>query len=87
MLQKMNVIRERQEKLTLKHFEIDQIKVDPDSKEEGGEGESLIELTQGLEKLGTAIQSLHSDNTLLRGHNVKPTKTVSLQPVATDDDV
>ncbi len=86
MLQKMNVIRERQEKLTLKHFEIDQIKVDPDSKEEGGD-ESLIELTQGLEKLGTAIQNLHSDNTLLRGHNVKPTKTVSLRPIATDENV
>ncbi len=86
MLQKMNVIRERQEKLTLKHFEIDQIKVDPDNKKEGSE-DSLIELTQGLEKLGTAIQNLHSDNTLLRGHNVKPTKTVSLKPMSGDENV
>lgn len=80
MLQKMNEIREMQEKLTLKHFEIDQIKIDP---EVGSKGEtddsSLIELTQGLEKLGDAIQSLHSDNTLLRGHNAK---TVSLQPIS-----
>ena len=81
MLQKMNDIREMQEKLTLKHFEIDQMKVDPDSKGEGSDG-SLIGLTQGLEKLGAAIQSLHSDNTLLRGHNTKPAKTVSLQPIS-----
>ncbi len=81
MLQKMNEIREMQEKLTLKHFEIDQMKSDPDGKGEGSDG-SLIDLTQGLEKLGAAIQSLHSDNTLLRGHNTKPAKTVSLQPIS-----
>ena len=83
MLQKMSEIREMQEKLTLKHFEIDQMKVDPDtgSAGEAASDASLMELTQGLEKLGTAIQSLHSDSSLLRGHSRKP-KSVSLHPMS-----
>ena len=80
MLQRMNEIRVMQEKLTLKHFEIDQVKVAQESSstasaraataqpsgEEKGEEEdaSLIELTQQLEKLGTAIQNLHSSESL-----------------------
>ena len=81
MLQRMNEIREMQEKLTLKHFEIDQIKVaqesssssastsaataQPSGEEKNEEDDtSLLELTQQLEKLGTAIQNLHSSETL-----------------------
>ena len=84
MLQRMNEIREMQEKLTLKHFEIDQIKVaqesssssgggtstsattaQPSSEEKGDEDDaSLLELTQQLEKLGIAIQNLHSSESL-----------------------
>lgn len=66
MLQKMNDIREMQEKLTLKHFEIDQTKMAPETASgtavgEDKEDEQLHELTQALEKLGSTIQSLHSD--------------------------
>ena len=85
MLQRMNEIRAMQEKLTLKHFEIDQIKVaqessssssggtsststataQPSGEEKGDEDDaSLLELTQQLEKLGTAIQNLHSSESL-----------------------
>ena len=86
MLQRMNEIREMQEKLTLKHFEIDQVKVaqessssgggggstsasaataQPSDEDKGGEDDtSLLELTQQLEKLGTAIQNLHSSESL-----------------------
>lgn len=86
MLQRMNEIREMQEKLTLKHFEIDQVKVAQESSTSSGSGgsasaseattqpsgedktgeedTSLLELTQQLEKLGTAIQNLHSSETL-----------------------
>ena len=79
MLQRMNEIREMQEKLTLKHFEIDQVKVAQESSssassaataqhsgEEKSEEDdaSLFELTQQLEKLGVAIQNLHSSESL-----------------------
>lgn len=79
MLQRMNEIREMQEKLTLKHFEIDQIKVaqessssassaataQPGDKDKSEEDDtSLFELTQQLERLGTAIQNLHSSESL-----------------------
>jgi hypothetical protein len=56
-LQKLNEIRQMQEHLTLRHFEIDQMRLgQDDTKDEA----SLHELTQTLEKLGSAIQSLHS---------------------------
>lgn len=80
MLQRMNEIREMQEKLTLKHFEIDQVKVaqesssssassaataQPSGEEKSEEDDtSLFELTQQLEKLGVAIQNLHSSESL-----------------------
>lgn len=79
MLQRMNEIREMQEKLTLKHFEIDQVKVaqessntassastaQPSGEQKSEEDDtSLFELTQQLEKLGVAIQNLHSSETL-----------------------
>lgn len=92
MLQKMNDIREMQEKLTLKHFEIDQMKINQESSGGGPTGgsrsnceekedASLTELTQGLEKLGAAIQSLHSDNSLIHARgDRKPVKRVSLRP-------
>lgn len=90
MLQKMKDIREMQEKLTLKHFEIDQMKINEDS---GGppvgsshsaceekDDASLKELTQGLEKLGTAIQSLHSDYSLIHVQDErKPSRRVYLK--------
>lgn len=65
MLQKMTYIREMQEKLTLKHFEIDQTKMASDTASgtamgEDQEDDQLHELTQALEKLGSTIQSLHS---------------------------
>ena len=65
MLQKMKEIQELQEKLTVKHFEIDQSKGMPDSASGTAMGEhkedcQLMELTQALEKLGASIQSLHS---------------------------
>ncbi len=78
MLQRMNEIREMQEKLTLKHFEIDQVKVaqessssaasaataQPSGEEKSEDDTSLFELTQQLEKLGVAIQNLHSSESL-----------------------
>lgn len=65
MLQKMREIREMQEKLTVKHFEIDQTKMAPETASGTAVGEDkedgqLLELTQALEKLGSTIQSLHS---------------------------
>ena len=65
MLQKMKDIREMQEKLTVKHFEIDQSKMAPETASgtavgEEKEDEQLLELTQALQKLGSNIQSLHS---------------------------
>lgn len=65
MLQKMRDIREMQEKLTVKHFEIDQTKMAPDTASGTAVGEDkedgqFMELTKALEKLGSNIQSLHS---------------------------
>ena len=94
MLQKMNDIREMQEKLTLKHFEIDQMKISQESSSgsrsncEEKEDASLTELTQGLEKLGAAIQSLHSDNSLIHARGArKPAKRVSLRPGSVIEEV
>ena len=75
MLQQMNNIREMQDQLTLKHFEIDQMRTSQESI--GGAGSSgqtgeerndasLMELTRALERLGSAIQSLHSSDSLTR---------------------
>ena len=65
MLQKMKNIREMQEKLTVKHFEIDQSKMTPETASGTAIGEDteegqLQQLIQSLEKLGSTIQSLHS---------------------------
>lgn len=65
MLQKMKDIREMQEKLTVKHFEIDQSKMTPETASgtaiaEDTEDGQLKQLIQALEKLGSTIQSLHS---------------------------
>lgn len=73
MLQQMNDIREMQDKLTLKHFEIDQMRISKETSgstsgaavEESSDA-SLMELTKALEKLGSAIQSLHSADSLKR---------------------
>lgn len=55
-----------QEKLTVKHFEIDQLKMASDTASgttvgEEGQDSQLNELTHDLEKLGSTIQSLHSE--------------------------
>ena len=62
MVQKMNEIRKMQEELTVKHFEIDQSKMAPETASGTaiGEDSQLVELTKALEKLGSSIQSLHS---------------------------
>jgi hypothetical protein len=66
MLQKMMDIREMQEKLTVKHFEMDQAKITPETASgttmgEDKEDDQLHELTMALEKLGSTIQSLNSN--------------------------
>lgn len=88
MLQKMKDIREMQEKLTIKHFEIDQSKMVPDTASNTAVGEDredsqLSELTQALEKLGSTIQSLNS-----RQPHRKPrdSKKVSMKLEQEDDD-
>ncbi len=81
MLHKMKDIREMQERLTMKHFEIDQLKMEADSASSTGlsddrEDGQLMELTQALEKLGSTIQSLHSKEskkTDATGHSKKVT--------------
>ena len=98
MLQRMNEIRVMQEQLTLKHFEIDQVKVAQESSSTSAsaataqpsgqeEDASLIELTQQLEKLGTAIQNLHSSESLSSvraGASKKDKKQVSYKPEQED---
>ena len=84
MLQKMKDIREMQEKLTLKHFEIDQAKMSNETASTTAVGEDdedthLMELTDALEKLGSTIQSLHSEN-LTRNPKQSTIKKVSLWP-------
>lgn len=67
MLQKMKDIREMQEKLTLKHFEIDQSKMSPGDTASGTsdrDDAQLTELIQALERLGSSIQSIHSKQSL-----------------------
>ncbi len=82
MLQKMKDIREMQEKLTMKHFEIDHIKMVPDTasgtaiSEDREEENQLAELTKALEKLGSTIQSLHSD------HSIKKSQDASVKRVS-----
>lgn len=83
MLQKMTEIREMQEKLTLKHFEIDQSKMAPETASgtamgEDKEDEQLLELTRALEKLGSNIQSLLSKQPA-RKPGEKSTKRVSMK--------
>lgn len=82
MIQKMNNIRDMQERLTMKHFEIDQLKMTSDTASGTGlvedqEDTYLIELTQALEKLGSTIQSLHSKDSMTKksgeGHSKKVT--------------
>ena len=82
MLQKMKDIREMQEKLTLKHFEIDQTRMAPETASgtamgEDKENSQLMELTQSLEKLGSTIQSLHSKHPSQRDE--ASTKRVSMK--------
>ena len=65
MLQKMKDIREMQEKLTIKHFEIDQSNMATDTASNTAVGEDredgqLSELTHALQELGSSIQSLNS---------------------------
>ena len=79
MLQKMNDIRGMQERLTMKHFEIDQLKMSPDTASGTGavEDSYLIELTQALEKLGSTIQSIHSKDSVTKID--RQSKRVTLQ--------
>ena len=97
MLQKMNEIRGMQEKLTLKHFQIDQMRgssgdaptttttTSSSSSSGGGGGDkneaSLQELTHALQKLGTAIQSLHAgDLASTKRTDPQHQKKVVIQP-------
>lgn len=64
----------------MKHFEIDQLKMTPDTASGTGldrEDIHLRELTQALEKLGSTIQSLHSKESNTKkaeeGHSRKVT--------------
>ncbi|XP_019857866.1 PREDICTED: coiled-coil domain-containing protein 28B-like isoform X1 [Amphimedon queenslandica] len=60
-LSKLTKIRKMQEDLTLRHFEIDQMRISQENSGKDYQVEaSLNELTQTLEKLGNEIQSLHS---------------------------
>ncbi len=88
MLQKMKDIREMQEKLTIKHFEIDQSKMAPDTASNTAVGEDredgqLTELTQALEKLGSTIQSLNSRQS---SRKPKDSKRVSMKLDRDEDD-
>ena len=94
MLQKMKDIREMQERLTMKHFEIDQLKMVPDTASNTGpsddrEDGQLLELTQALEKLGSTIQSLNSNDPLGRkanGTGSSSSKKVKLQENVTTEE-
>lgn len=84
MLQKMKDIREMQEKLTVKHFEMDQSKMAPDTASgtavgEDKEDSQLKELIQALEKLGSTIQSLHSRQPVRKSAMAASPKRVSLR--------
>eukprot|EP00731_Ephydatia_muelleri_P032150 Em0023g657a len=87
MLQKMNGIREMQEKLTLKHFEIDQVRINQERKvsatEEVKDDLSLHELTQALEALGNEIQSLSTD--IGGPKQAKQTKKVTIRDTKQDE--
>ena len=90
MLQKMKDIREMQERLTTKHFEIDQLKMGPDSASNTGlsddqEDRQLMELTQALEKLGSTIQSLHSKDSHKKPDATGQTKKVTVKENVGDE--
>ncbi|KAL5457491.1 hypothetical protein EMCRGX_G034757, partial [Ephydatia muelleri] len=82
MLQKMNGIREMQEKLTLKHFEIDQVRINQERKvsatEEVKDDLSLHELTQALEALGNEI--LYQQILVVRSKRNRPRKSPYVIP-------
>lgn len=84
MLQKMKDIREMQERLTMKHFEIDQLKMVPDTASNTGlsddrEDGQLMELTHSLEQLGSTIQSLHSKKPMGKKSDVGHSRKVTLK--------